>query len=394
MLWLLSIGSFGIAFLLSWGLNWLALIPWRRTVGRHWTERARLSYPVGNSARLNTWMIAANLSLSSYILFPQVNFFIVAISGFLGSLLARYFLSREIYQDLKFKLWFHLAISWQLLFFPSFYLLLITAFILPDHFVPLTWIIAGIVLGIMVANYFGLRLAMLRWFRILHPAPDHLNALVMEVSQKMGIPVRRIWILSSYVGNAVAYPQFRELIFTDKLLAILSDNEIKAVCAHELAHLTESGIVLMIRGTMLFMFYPLIFFRPLASLGDMGSDIFTFLLLGILLLSFVGTRVARRMEKRADKIAVENQADQAVYARALERLYQSSQIPAVMSSLSNKVHPNLYDRMLAAGVTPDYPKPLPAYGQCWTCYLMMVCLIVVPSLILAVKCALLSVTPP
>jgi Zn-dependent protease with chaperone function len=135
-------------------------------------------------------------------------------------------------------------------------------------------------------------------------------------------------------------------------------------------------------------FYPLIFARPMSSLGEMGTSAFWLLLIGVLIVWLVGIRVSRRMETRADKIAVENQADAAVYARALERLYQTNQMPAVMPKRSSKIHPDLYDRMIAAGVTPDYPKPAPAKGQCWTSRAMLFAVILSPIATSAVKLAM------
>jgi hypothetical protein len=48
----------------------------------------------------------------------------------------------------------------------------------------------------------------------------------------------------------------------------------------------------------------------------------------------------------------------------LEKIYQANQLPAVMRG-NNMVHPHLYDRMLAAGVTPDYPRPQPPGRMAW-----------------------------
>jgi hypothetical protein len=62
------------------------------------------------------------------------------------------------------------------------------------------------------------------------------------------------------------------------------------------------------------------------------------------------------MEKRADQIAADKQLQEGVYARALEKLYRENQIPAVNVN-DRQTHPHLYDRMLAAGITPDYPRP-------------------------------------
>ncbi len=384
----LTVGSFCIAFVLSWSLNWLALIPWRRSVGKHWTERARLSYPVAKSASLNTWLIPLNLTLVCCYFFSGIQILVVAISAFLGAVFAGYFLSRELHPPLRFRLWLHLLAAGLLLIIPMWLLIVVTAFAMPDHFGLTTWIFATGVFLTILAFRFGLGLLILKWFGLLRPATDHLNALVAEASQKLGVPVRKSWILSTYVANAAAFPLERQLLFTDKLISILNDDEIQAVCAHELGHLDEPKVVLFIRLLGSFIFFPWIFCRPLLSLGDNGTATFGFLVIGIFVLWIVVIRVARSMEKRADKIVGDFQVDGAIYARALARLYESNGSPAVMSSLSTKIHPNLYDRMLAAGVTPDFPRPLPAKSQCWTSYFMWLCLIlglILPSVILCVK---------
>ena len=53
-------------------MNWLGLRAWRRSVGQHWTERARLSFPVHNAAANNLWLTPAILTLSIAIWMPQV----------------------------------------------------------------------------------------------------------------------------------------------------------------------------------------------------------------------------------------------------------------------------------------------------------------------------------
>jgi len=57
----------GVAFL----LNWLALIPWRRSKGKHWSERARVYYPVRVAAAGNLWTIPAALTLAAALIWPQ-----------------------------------------------------------------------------------------------------------------------------------------------------------------------------------------------------------------------------------------------------------------------------------------------------------------------------------
>ena len=70
-------------------------------------------------------------------------------------------------------------------------------------------------------------------------------------------------------------------------------------------------------------------------------------------------QMAQRLEIRADAIATANQGEPTAYARALEHLYQVNQMPAVMPNRRRQRHPDLYDRLLAAGITPDFPRPNP-----------------------------------
>ena len=46
------------------------------------------------------------------------------------------------------------------------------------------------------------------------------------------------------------------------------------------------------------------------------------------------------------------------YAQALERIYEANLVPATLAQRTT--HPDLYDRMVQAGVTPRFPAPLPA----------------------------------
>lgn len=305
--------------------------------------------------------------------------------GFLGAILAGFFFNREIFSFLSFGLWLRLVISALFLFFLSWFLILFFVFYMPENFGLMTWLIGGGLLLLMLTFHFGLGFLFLRWFHTLQPATESLKKLVAEVSEKMCVPVRATWILSTYVTNAAAFPQTRELIFTDRLLSILSDQEIKAICAHELGHINEPRLVIIVRGLVSFAFFPLIFLRPLSSLGDDGAGAIWLLIIICFGLLFTGIRVGRRMEKRADKIAVENFAGGAIYARALSRLYESNQTPAVMPRRSGKVHPDLYDRMVAAGVTPDFPKPLSPNRQSWTSYLMFAGLFVLPFIAVQLK---------
>jgi len=170
-----------------------------------------------------------------------------------------------------------------------------------------------------------------------------------------------------------------ELMFSSRLLDIESDEEISAICAHELAHLMESRGVLAGRIAGSLTLYPVIFLRPAATFGPSAVCA----IFGLVWLAAIFTRkLSRRMEKRADKIAAENQGEAGVYAHALERLYSDGLIPAV-NPKNNKMHPHLYDRMLAAGIQPEYPRPSKPEKMAWSGYVVCIALGVLIGIALA-----------
>jgi hypothetical protein len=83
-------------------------------------------------------------------------------AGFVGSLLANFFMSREVVPELKFKTWFHLIVAGLMIFFIWWVVLIIAIFNMPDNFGWLTWVVAAGVLGLLSAFNFGLGIRILK----------------------------------------------------------------------------------------------------------------------------------------------------------------------------------------------------------------------------------------
>jgi Zn-dependent protease with chaperone function len=384
MIPVLIVSSFFGALLISIGLNWLALIPWRRSAGAHWTERARLLFPARTAARVNLILLTIVSSIATSIIAPQLNPIFTVLPVFFGALLAGFFLNREIFPAMTFMQWLQFIVA--IWFFLSPVLVFgVAAFVMPGNFGLTTWIIAASEIVLLLSLQFGLNVRLLRYLRIFRPAPDRLTKLVQDVSGKMSIVAPATWIVEAPMSNAAALPGPRQLVFTEKLLATHSDDEIKAICAHELGHLTEPEKVRLSRLLLPLFIFPLAFLRPIDSvmgpaLNEFAPGAASNAFLCSILIVFIpivfcfifAKRLGRRMEKRADQVAVKHQESPAVYARALERLYQTNQSPAVMPRrMRPSVHPDLYDRMLAAGITPDYPKPAPPAKLCWSTFVLV-----------------------
>jgi Zn-dependent protease with chaperone function len=177
----------------------------------------------------------------------------------------------------------------------------------------------------------------------------------------MSIPFRDVLLVRVSLAQAFAVPDIRTLLITERLLEVSPDDELAAICAHELAHLTESKVARYSRCVRMLTFLPWLFFTPLIHRWGMTG---LFALCGVSLATpRVYRMISRKLESRADHMAKGHEGDAGTYARALTRLYEDSLLPAVTPKRGT--HPDLYDRLLAAGVTPDFARPKAAKGMAW-----------------------------
>lgn len=341
----------------------MALARWRRVRNSHWTERARLLFPVRVAAVGNLWLIPANLVFAQLLLFPDElpHWLLLGLAGWLGALAGAWGFDREVFPEIALKDWLHEALAGSLLRLSGWFLLLGAVALMP---VEVGWPMAGVT-ALYVTAQFVLAwrfVPLLRMMKLIVPAPPRLHDLVAKVSARMNVRVSRTWMIRGAAANAFALPFGRELLFNERLLDLLSDEELEAVCAHELGHLTESRTSLGIRIIGSLPLLPWIYLTPLIhSFGLLGIIIPSIAMLG-LLRGFHA--ISRRLELRADTVAHSQENHSGIYALALEKIHEANQIPAVLPERKT-THPHLYDRLIAAGVTPSYPRPAPAKAMAW-----------------------------
>ena len=213
----------------------------------------------------------------------------------------------------------------------------------------------ALLLATGVGAHWPLLARLFQWLGWIQGAGDRLEGCVARAARSRGLPVpRRIWRVRARSANAMALFWLDGLLFTDGLLEILDDEELETVAGHELGHLAEPRAVKLVFSLVLLPVLVLAFYRPiLAALGPLG------LLVALPASVAVRSRLLRyrrRAEERADAIGRAEQAREGVYARALERIHRRELIPVVQLNASS-THPDLYDRMEAAGLTPEYPRP-------------------------------------
>jgi Zn-dependent protease with chaperone function len=227
-----------------------------------------------------------------------------------------------------------------------------------------SWMWAAALFPLVAALPFGLgplvKPLLVRW-RWLKPPDDRLAKVVRESAAASGVPVPETLLAVAIACTAYADIILRRLIFTERIVRELSEAQLAAVCTHELAHLSETRAAVAGRVAATLSLCVPVFVQPaLASFGMPGLAGVLLLMVGMI---YGGMVLSRSLERRADGMAKASESDPGVYASALERIYAANLIPAVLGG-RGRTHPHLYDRMVAAGVTPDYPRPKPP-GTPW-----------------------------
>ena len=354
---LVFIGVFLASAFCAWGFNRIALVPWRRAAGMHWTERSRRLYPVRKAAAANIFLIPGFIALAHVLLFPHRpgSVIVTACAAWAGALLGNYPFESLLYPWLQFRGWLFFTFTGWLLRLVLWLPIVAAIWLMPNKLGWPAWFIVGGVAVLVTAFNCGAGLWLGRLLRLVQSPPERLQHIVTATAGRMQVRVRKLWLLRGPTANAVAFPTTHELVFTERLLAVCTDDELAAICGHELGHLTESVWTVAGRLLAALALLPWIFVRPVME--SKTPYVMIVLVLTSLLILWLGRRLARRMEVRADHVAVTH-SDPVIYTRAMEKVYEANQIPVVMPG-KRQIHPHFYDRMLAAGVTPAYPRPAP-----------------------------------
>jgi Zn-dependent protease with chaperone function len=356
----LGILSGCIAFL----TNWLALIPWRRAKKLPWSERARLHHPVLVAAASNFLTVPAVFALAGTVIWPDIfpHWLLIAIVSAIGTAIGTFPMDREVFPRINLRDLLRQSAIGLLIGYASWFVFLTSASLMPRQFNYDVMVISGVVALVWGGWTLGLWRVFGQFTGWLQPAPERLRNIVNNVSAKTKIPFRQVWLIRISVAQAFALPRSRILLFSERMLELLSDDEISAICAHELGHLLESFADRCKRSIRKLAFLPWLYFKPIIyTYGHLG----VFALLGVtILVPYVYLGISRGLEKRADLVAKSSELDVGTYARALLRLHEDNLIPVVLRR-GQASHPHLYDRLLAAGVTPDFARPAAARSMAW-----------------------------
>ncbi len=342
----------------------LAARPWRGITEGPWVDRARRAYPVrvasgaartlpiagaayafyfgrslGASHRPLLWFLAALTWLAGFVaILPEIGRAERRVLGLAATPPGR---------------WRRLA-AFALVARPYWLVVLPVAVAMPERLTPVAFGLLALTALLLyrLTRGDGLRLARLLGLAV--PASPRLLAAVRRAAERTSARPGPAYEMPSLLAAAFALPSAASVVVTDRALAVLDDEELEVVCGHELGHVAESGRVIAARSASAVWLLPLAAAKPLVGSLGLGPYL-VFLLLTIL---FGRSRLgwSRRLEQRADAIAHDHEPSAGVYARALARLYETDLLPMVGPG-AGRTHPHLYDRLVAAGAPPDFPRP-------------------------------------
>lgn len=330
-----------------------------------WHQRARRVYPTRMVTIIS--VIAFPLALSVFATFyaaglrsrlAEHDFALVVFSAcFPAALAGRQIIMRRIWPERSaVGAQLRTLVTSVIVALPHLITVLCAIALMPWDF-GIIGVIVIVVAGALILSLgWGTHLKLARAFGLITPAPAQVGQLIEPLAAELDVEIKGIDLLRSATANAFAFPLARRLLVTEKALEVLSDEELHAVMAHEIGHLREPRLVSWTRVGVLLAFVPLALIKPFITWWGPLSIIALFL--GIIVVVLAFNVISRRMEKSADAVAAKHQGNPGVYAHALERLYEANLVP-VVRGVKNATHPELYDRMVDAGVTPDYPRPKP-----------------------------------
>jgi len=309
--------------------------PWRRAVDAHWTERARLAFAPGVAV---VWLAAllppamAMVAGSGLEVFAPrlpwaLAFWAAWLAGLAGVLTVRYRWLRGLWGErVTLRSWLAGCLVVLLALGPHFVIMALLLLLMPPAWnaASAAMLAAGVVAVAFFARGGGVLL--LRLLGVVRPAPIAVSEMVEDLAEKMNVPSQvKVFELQWPQVNAVAWGLYRAVGFSRPLLDLMAPDEVRAVAAHELAHLIEPRWVRTVRVAHMFAYLAVV---PVIKFGGPANLALGNLLIVMTMLAY--NRFTRRLEQRADRLECEAIADSGAYMRSLIKLHEANVAPAVM----------------------------------------------------------------
>jgi len=190
-------------------------------------------------------------------------------------------------------------------------------------------------------------LAMSRAKPVSREEAPRLHEIVEELTTRAGIPMPRLYIIPQDQPNAFATgrnPKHAAVAVTRGILQLLSEDELRGVLAHELAHVRNrdiliSSVAATIAGAITYLGYMLLWFggdddSPLGLVGALAM-----VLLAPIAASIIQLAISRQREYSADATGAEICGNPESLASALLRLEEGAKaIPMEVNQASEPLY--------------------------------------------------------
>lgn len=337
-----------------------------RDGAKHWTLHARALHPARVAPAICTFLITFILMIASvmawtysdapYAPIPKVMIF-AALVGEGGAMLVALLASWMLLPwNISPAQWLAGLATRVAVNFPGA-LILTVVFAISSIIPPASSLIALVLLAGAVAvasASFGLHLHVLHRLGLARRALPRAEQLATWAGERVGIAPRAIFEIKSPRVIVHAYAGSRYVAISSAAAEQLDDAELLALITRDLSSIKKSkariGFVLVDALTNVAMITLVLF--TLRSGRPMPTWV-----LGLSLTSILLVRgFARRANRDADKS--EALMDQVAAMRAVERVHELNRMPVVSPRLLSAI-PHLYDRLVAAGISPNYVRPKP-----------------------------------
>lgn len=249
------------------------------------------------------------------------------------------------------------AVAFHAIHLSSFWVALIFCSAVPERYDAGGIVWASLLLLALLCNGLGASGWLLTIVGLLRPARPIVVEAVRNARGSLQPPGTNVQVFEVELSsaNAFAYPGTQIVCFTTAAVEGLTPRQLTAIAAHELEHVRESQGTRALRATwsMAYALPPL--FIPALPRSPANGLVLGMVL--FVLCAFAYRSLSGRLEQRADSAATRNGQDEGQYALALERLYELNLLPAV--TYVRQTHPHLYDRLIASGSAPTFPRPRP-----------------------------------
>ncbi len=354
MTFLMPAACFVFALLLMAAINGLQLRPWLKSEGKHWSERARILWPIRKTNSILMLYAPMVIALASKFVADASMLGLTPrwFAALLGATAANWLIAKNLHPNVQYKDWVKNIIS-GIAKLGYWGIIVVAIAMMPKEFNLRTWLTFAAA-GALLILWSFVSLWILRMLRILRPAGKRLQGIVASCTNENTPKVRNVWEAPSIAANVFALPYNQSLIFLDPLLENLTDDEVASICSHEIGHLAESVPVIAARLAASIYFLPLTLMQP--AIHQLEISGFFLIMVAMMAWARIFTKLSHRFEMKADATASAHQTSEGCYARALEKIHQFNHLPAIMPG-KNNTHPNLYDRMMSADSPPKFPPP-------------------------------------